>query len=73
MEGSKRAGSLAATVLGISPWIRSEARFIQLLRGGSVQVLGCLPAEAPMRGYFMISTPAEVQMLVMLQKGDFIR
>jgi hypothetical protein len=66
MEGSKGAGSLAATVLGISPWIREEARFIQLLRGGAVQVLGCLPAEATTAGYFMISTPAELQMLVIL-------
>jgi hypothetical protein len=66
MEGSKGSGSLAATVLGIGPWMRSEARFIQLLRGGAVQVLGCLPAEAATRGYFMISTCAELQMLVLL-------
>jgi hypothetical protein len=66
MEGSKEAGSLAATVLGISPWIRSEAQFIQLLRDGAVQVLGCLPAEATTRGYFMISTRAELQMLGMV-------
>jgi hypothetical protein len=65
MEGGKTKGALAATALGISPWIRSEARFIQLLRGGAVQVRGCLPAEATMQGYFMISTPAELQMLVM--------
>lgn len=69
MEGSKGAGSLAATVLGISPWIRSEARFIQLIqlrRGGAVQVLGCLSAEATTRGYFMISIRAQLQMRVLL-------
>jgi hypothetical protein len=59
-------GSLADTVLRISPWIRSEARFIQLQRGGAVQVMGCLLAEATMRGYFVISTRAELQMLVLL-------
>ena len=66
MEGSQGAGSSAATGLGISPWMRSEARFIQLLRGGAVQDLGCLPAEAATRGSFMISTCAEFQMRVLL-------
>jgi hypothetical protein len=36
-------------------------------------VLGCLPAEATMRGYFVISTRAEFQTLVLLEKGSFIR